>query len=74
MVSRGKFDILDKLIACTAIFCLVLSFSFKPVFGADAPTEGSGGESSSSSSSSSISLGVKFQENENPTQNFLHLP
>ena len=45
MVSRGKVNILDKLVACTAIFCLVLSFSFKPVFGADAPTEGtSGGE------------------------------
>ena len=56
MVSRGKVNILDRLIACTAIACLVLSFSFKPVYGADAPTEGSsGGESSSSSGSSSAS-------------------
>ena len=58
MVSRGKVNILDKLIAYAAIFCLVLSFSFKPVFGADAPTEGSsGGESSSSSGSSSSASG-----------------
>ena len=48
MVSRGKVNILDKLVAYIAICCLVLSFSFRPVYAADAPTEGSsGGESSS---------------------------
>ena len=58
MVSRGKVNILDKLVAGTAIFCLILSFSFKPVYGADAPTEGtSGGESSSSSGSSGSASG-----------------
>ena len=56
MVSRGKVNILDKLIAHAAVLCLVLSFSFKPVYAADAPTEGSsGGEASSSSGSSSAS-------------------